>query len=129
MSDEKPTNDFTADEIAALSNEYEDVLVLHDPFEEDVPRFTYVLKPAEPLAWREFEKKASNEETAAVAMAPFVKSCIVACAYKGEKAIGKDAARALWDRLLKRYPAAASGKELVQGLMRFNGAAKADRGK
>lgn len=128
MSD-TPDNNFTDDEIKALETEYEDVLVLHDGLDAEERRYTYVLRPAEPLQWRQFESKASNEDTAAQAMAPFIQSTVVAVAFKGEKAIGKDAARKLWERLIKRYAAAASGKDLVQAVMKFNGAAKATRSK
>ena len=129
MSDPAPINTFAPEEIAALEAEHEDVLVMRDPFEEEEARYTYVMRPAEPLAWRDFERKVNDKEQIAQALPVLVKSCVVAVAYKGEKAIGKDAARALWDRLLKRYPAAVSGNDLIAGIMKFNGAAKAAHSK
>ena len=129
MSD-APKNSFTDDEIKALESEHEDVLVLCDPFDdEEGRRFTFVLKPAEPMQWRSFEMKATDDDKKVAAMPEFIKACVVAVAFKDEKAVGKEAARPLFDRLLKRYPAAASGVEVVRAILKFNGASKTARGK
>lgn len=123
---ETAENTFTDDEIKALELEHENVAVLSDG---DDGRYTYVIKPAEPLQWRAFEAKASNEDHSVGATATLIEATIVAVAYKGEKATEKNAARALWKRLLKGCPAAASGKEAVKQVLRVNGAASAARGK
>lgn len=119
-------NTFTPEELEALDNEHEDIAVLSDG---DDGRYTYVIKPAEPLQWRTFEAKASNEDHSVGATATLIEATIVAVAYKGEKATEKNAARLLWKRLLKGCPAAASGKEAVKQVLRVNGAASAARGK
>lgn len=119
-------NTFTDDEIKALELEHENVAVLSDG---DDGRYTYVIRPAEPLQWRAFEAKASNEDHSVGATATLIEATIVAVAYKGEKATEKNAARLLWKRLLKGCPAAASGKEAVKQVLRVNGAASAARGK
>lgn len=123
---ETAENTFTDDEIKALELEHENVAVLSDG---DDGRYTYVIRPAEPLQWRAFEAKASNEDHSVGATATLIEATIVAVAYKGEKATEKNAARTLWKRLLKGCPAAASGKEAVKQVLRVNGAASAARGK
>lgn len=118
-------NTFTQEEIDALEAEHERIAIL--PNEDGL--FTYIIKPAEPMQWRQFEGKAHKEDEVAGATAIIVECTVVAVAYKGEKATGKEPARALWRRLLKGCPAAASGKATVQQVMRVNGAASAARGK
>lgn len=119
-------NTFTDEEIATLEAEYERIAVL--PNEDGL--FTYVIKPAEPLQWRPFESKAHRGgEEAAGATATLIEASIVACAYKGEKALTRDDARKLWKRLIKGCPAAASGEATLRQVMRVNGAASASRGK
>lgn len=119
-------NTFTQEEIDALEAEHENIAVLNDG---DDGRYTFIIKPAEPLQWKAFETKASNEDNSVGATATLIEATVVAVAYKGEKATEKAAARLLWKRLLKGCPAAASGKDAVRQVLRVNGAASAARGK
>lgn len=119
-------NIFTDEEIAQLEAEYGDIC---EPLTDDV-HYSFVCKVAEPLQWRPFEAKAHRGgDEAAGATATLIEGTIVACVYKGEKAMARDDAKKLWKKLIKGRPAAASGEHTLRALMRLNGAAVAVRGK
>jgi hypothetical protein len=110
-------NTFTADEIKALELEHRRIGVI--PSSEGA--FEVVIRSAEKLQWRKFRSAALDDDSRADAQENLITDTVVAVAYAGEKAIGKEPARALLKKLLNDYPAMCDSKHTSDLVKKLNG--------
>lgn len=125
MADENTSNLFTDDEIKTLEGEHRRIArVPHEDGE-----FEYVVKPGDKLQWKLFRKSINNEDERPDAQETFVMQTVVAVAYAGKRAFGKDDARKLLTELLKDWVAAADDKKVTDVLVRLNSGVGVQRAK
>jgi hypothetical protein len=109
-------NTFSDDEMAAL--EAANKRVARIPHEDGV--YEIVIRHAQKLEWRKFRGSAHDEDAISDAQETLITQCVVAVAYEGEKAIGKDAARALLARLLNDWTAVCDDKKVSDLIKKLN---------
>lgn len=110
------TNTFTDDEVRGLEAQHKRIGRI--PHEEGL--YEIVIRHAEKLQWRVFRASAHKEDEVSDAQETLIRQCVVAVAYEGEKAFGKDAARALLDRLLLDWPAVPDDKKVSELIKKLN---------
>ncbi len=109
-------NAFTADEIAGLEAQFKRVGRI--PSADGA--FEFVIRPAQKAEWRMFRGSAHNEDAVSDAQETLITQCVVAVAYEGEKAFDKDAARALFARLLSDWCAVCDDKKVSDMIKAMN---------
>lgn len=116
---------FTDEEIKALELEHRRIGRL--PHEEGA--YEVVIRSADKLQWRAFRNAAHDDDARADAQENLIMATVVAVAYGGEKAIGREPARALLKKLLDDYPAMPDDKHVSAMIKRLNGGVGARQGK